>query len=295
MSGNVRVTTEIHSEKIFLGAIPPDDENCKIWRYMDLSKFVWMIQNKALFFSNFKNFQDPFEGQFPYGNVKEISKLIRQEDKDLSEKEALEKAKIYVKNTHNAIHEYADYFINCWHINDYESEAMWKIYSELDMGIAIQSTYKSLDECLSKHWGNQHIFVGVVKYLKPTEWIHELKYIYEPNYIHENNRLSIYTPFFYKRISFEYEKEVRAIFEHPHSANKPNMQANNCGCILEYKDDSKIVGFQVPISLKELIKNIYISPKASDCITMLVKTILKDYGCEDINVIRSSLYDVNLY
>jgi len=48
--------------------------------------------------------------------------------------------------------------INCWHMNDHESAAMWKLYLKSDEGIAIQSTYRKLkdaitddDEIFSRH------------------------------------------------------------------------------------------------------------------------------------------------
>lgn len=283
MSGTGKVRTERTSKQIFLGVKPPDDDNCKIWRYMDLSKFVWMIQNKALFFANFKNFDDPFEGRFPYEDVIEICKSIRKENKDISEEKALENAKVYVKNTNGAIHEYADYFINCWHRNEFESEAMWKIYSELDMGIAIQSTYKILDGCLLKYYESEEVFVGEVNYNKTTDWVHGI------------GNPTIYTPFYHKRISFEHEREIRAIMVRPKDNDQSKTMNNNHSNILEYKRNSELIGLQVPISLEELIKNVYISPKASSYFTMLVKTILKEYDCKDINVIHSSLYDINLY
>ena len=39
--------------------------------------------------------------------------------------------------------------INCWHMNDFESEAMWKLYLKSNEGIAIQSTYQRLIDSLS--------------------------------------------------------------------------------------------------------------------------------------------------
>jgi hypothetical protein len=42
----------------------PRDENISVWRYMDLSKFIWMIQRKALFFCRSDSLGDPFEGHY---------------------------------------------------------------------------------------------------------------------------------------------------------------------------------------------------------------------------------------
>ena len=36
------------------------------------------------------------------------------------------------------------FLVNSWHMNEYESAAMWDIYSTRDFGIAIRSTIKRL-------------------------------------------------------------------------------------------------------------------------------------------------------
>ena len=42
-------------------------------------------------------------------------------------------------------------YINCWHLNNYESEAMWKLYSkDYANAIAIQTTTKSIYEAIDK-------------------------------------------------------------------------------------------------------------------------------------------------
>ena len=60
------------------------------------------------------------------------------------------------------------YFINCWHMNDHENFAMWKIYSE-PFGVCIQSTYSSLIDyfCDPEYsfYKNTKIYAGEVKYI----------------------------------------------------------------------------------------------------------------------------------
>src|SRR5258705_185923 len=34
-----------------------------------------------------------------------------------------------------------------WHMNEFESAAMWQLYANFDEGIAIRSTYKRLRDC----------------------------------------------------------------------------------------------------------------------------------------------------
>jgi hypothetical protein len=44
--------------------------------------------------------------------------------------------------------------VNCWHQNEFESEAMWRLYSENHKGIAIQTTFQDLVDSID----DQRIF-----------------------------------------------------------------------------------------------------------------------------------------
>lgn len=52
--------------------------------------------------------------------------------------------------------------INCWHINDHESAAMWKLYARSDKGISIKSTVQRLTDALKC---KEEVWVGAVQYL----------------------------------------------------------------------------------------------------------------------------------
>ena len=53
-------------------------------------------------------------------------------------------------------------YLSCWHMNEHESVAMWKIYqSGAPQGIAIQSTYRRLSEAITDDSG---ILIGTVAY-----------------------------------------------------------------------------------------------------------------------------------
>ena len=43
---------------------PPPDPHVPVWRYMDLTKFVWMLQMKALYFCRADRLGDPYEGYY---------------------------------------------------------------------------------------------------------------------------------------------------------------------------------------------------------------------------------------
>ena len=49
---------------------PPNDPNVAIWRYMDFTKFVSMLENGGLYFARAHLLGDPFEGSMPRANEK---------------------------------------------------------------------------------------------------------------------------------------------------------------------------------------------------------------------------------
>ena len=46
------------------------DENDKIWRYVDFSKFLSLLEDSAIFFSRADKLDDPFEGSYSKVNIK---------------------------------------------------------------------------------------------------------------------------------------------------------------------------------------------------------------------------------
>jgi len=62
---------------------PPPDENIKIWRYMDFTKFLSFIDKETLFFTRVDQLEDKFEGRFAkyLFNPEIEEKSIRREDK----------------------------------------------------------------------------------------------------------------------------------------------------------------------------------------------------------------------
>ena len=57
------------------------DDNKKIWRYMDFTKFIDILENEALFFTRSDRFEDKFEGTLPIANevIKEKENKILED------------------------------------------------------------------------------------------------------------------------------------------------------------------------------------------------------------------------
>jgi hypothetical protein len=83
-----------------------------IWKYLDLSKFLDLLMSKKLFMSRSDKFEDQYEGTF--SEPEEIRKLSIDNPDFL---------KFY--KTHRE-----QVAISSWHINEYESFAMWQIFTQ---------------------------------------------------------------------------------------------------------------------------------------------------------------------
>lgn len=160
----------------------PADPGGKIWQYMDMPKFVSMLQRKQLFFAKASAVRDPYEGVVPQYN--------NNNNNDIGEPPA--KARMWRR-----MQDYRDrILINSWHYNEYESAAMWQLYSQENAGIAVQSTADRLSRCFE---GNKDdtVWIGTVDYRDYSrEW---------------EKDLDVFEAFLVKRKSFEYEKEIRAV------------------------------------------------------------------------------------
>jgi hypothetical protein len=159
----------------------PSDIGIKIWRYMNLAKYLAILQRRSLFFTRASLLVDPFEGSSTKVMVAAREHMLRDIGHPTLHLELAHYYKVSV-NT---------YLISCWHMNEQESAAMWSLYSY--EGVCIQSTYQRLRSSLPKC-----VFIGEVNY---------------PNY--DNAGFSPHDLFnfiMHKRKSFEHERELRAIF-----------------------------------------------------------------------------------
>ena len=238
----------------------PEDENIKIWRYLDFTKFVSLLDKQALFFARSDELGDPFEGSFSKANVELRHKIYR----DLAE---LEK---FLRDFRTFSREMIRFtIINCWHINEYESSAMWKLYLKSNEGIAIQSTFKRLTECFDKS-SEFSLHIGKVKYID-----------YNIDWLPEGNT---FYPFLHKRISFEHERELRAIIQ---KVPSKNGRIDLTLKVFEH-------GAYIPVNLNILIEKIYVSPTSPDWFYGLTKSIIEKYELQK-EVVRSSLADDPVY
>ncbi|MCP1124519.1 hypothetical protein NKR74_14605 [Bacillus sp. 3103sda1] len=221
-----------------------ENENMKIWRYMDFAKFVSLLNEQSLFFTRIDKFEDRFEGSFSVANEQLRPAVYGGNPPSQAMYYATEKI----------FNETKPFIIaNCWHINPHESAAMWKLYLKSNEGIAIQSTFKRLADSFTET--SKDVYIEKIRYID-----------YEKDWMHEGN---VYYPLLHKRKSFEHEKELRAFIDESYMDEEDKI----CG-------PSISGGINVSVNVETLIENIYVSPDAPKWFSDLVKSITNKYGIQ---------------
>ncbi|MEM0576416.1 hypothetical protein [Flavobacterium polysaccharolyticum] len=217
----------------------PEDPETIVWKYLDLSKFLDLLLSKKLFMSRSDKFEDQYEGTFSEPTFEEIRKLSIDNPDFLN----------YYKTHREKV------AISSWHINEYESFAMWQIFTQNSEGLAIQSTIGRLQKALQPEDHFQQ-YIGEVNYID-----------YKKEYIPFDD---LFFPFLYKRKSFQYEREVRIISD----VTKNNLKLND--------------GLKINVDVNQLIEKIYIHPKSENWYKNLVIQLVAQLGF-DIAIEKSDL------
>ncbi len=222
----------------------------KIWRYISLAEFLGLIISKQIYFRRVDRFEDALEGLILREYYEHLFSSL-----DKKEKNSAIEAQEYILNKIRREHIY----INCWHQNDVESYAMWKIYSFRKKELAIQSTINRLITSLNKN----EVSVYKVKYLDYND----------PEF---NLSLFDYTmnAVTHKAKAYEYENEVRAIYRLPEKYKNTKVIG---GGIIRKGILPTPSGVKIDIDLNEFIGTIYVSPYYKWFIDV-VNSLLGKYG-----------------
>jgi len=223
---------------------------------MDFTKFVSMLSKEALYFCRADLLGDPFEGSVPKMNVQARKEFAKENNLSDEEFETIAK---FLKWSRQWT------FVNCWHMNEVESAAMWKLYSKSDEAIAIRSTFGRLDDCVGGKFR-----IGIVKYVD-----------YDKEIIPDDNLLY---PYLHKRLSFLHENELRALMQ-----DIPT-KGNN----VDYSAQPNEEGHWENVNLGHLITEVFIAPTAPTWFKSLVQDVCIKYNFNK-EVKQSSISGEPLY
>ncbi|WP_200949079.1 hypothetical protein [Frateuria sp. Soil773] len=242
--------------------VPPDDS--KLWRYMDFAKYVSLLSTRAIFFARTDTFDDAFEGaqgllsnQGAWDNYyrdffrNALRSPLPDGDARVCPDEKVESEAERLLAQMKQAGETRRYFTyaNCWHENEHESEAMWRLYSSyLENALAVRTTTSRLRAAIGNAGA---VEIGRIKYID-----------FRKEYA------GINSSFWRKRMSFQHEREVRAL--HIDFERKP--------------------GILMPCDLSVLVDAVFVSPKAPAWLAPLINDVNGKYGLS-IDVTSSELGD----
>ncbi|MEK7993290.1 MAG: hypothetical protein AAB403_05745 [Planctomycetota bacterium] len=259
----------------------------QIWRYTDLAKFIAMLEHRALYVSNLLALaeSDPYEGHFPDPQVDAFAML-----KDLPIAQVRELLKVDSNTDDDTVRAISEtnlrlvrgldsrrgcVYVNCWHINEAESDAMWRLYTLQGQGIAVQSTYDRLVRCF--HMAAPYVQIGKVGYFD-----------YSTHMISMDN---VFSPALNKRASFQHENELRvALMNMSRVFRHVIDRTGSRETVLDVADQAD--GFAIEVDLDILIERVVVSPKSPRWIVTMIEDLLRRYGL-DKPVVWSPLYTLS--
>ena len=159
---------------------PSPSDDTVLWRYMDFTKFVSLLERKALFFCRADLLGDPFEGSISPVTPPALPADFKPGPIKVHQFDLREVVRLAS--------------VSCWHAAEFESEAMWRLYARERDGIAIKTLFSSFKDAIL---GGEDVFAAPVQYRD-----------YRTDRIPFGNAIA---PLFHKRMSFKHEQEVRAI------------------------------------------------------------------------------------
>jgi len=246
--------------------VEPKDHNARLWRYMNFSTFLSILDRRALFFPSIATLSagDPYEGEPAFYRI-EAARSVGEEE--------LRRLRLQYQ-----VFSHLNFF-SCWHMNDNESDAMWKIYLRSGEGVAILSTVKRLITCFRNT--QDTVYIGAVQYIDHATLQPSLENLG-------------YSAYMFKRLAFQHEREVRV------GTFRGDVN-------IEYFDDlgwlkvpplgtavENILqtpgrkGIYVDIDVPELIHSVVVSPLSQEWFSDLVISSSKKFGY-DFQVIPSEM------
>ena len=251
-----------------------------LWRYMSLDKFVNLLDDGGVYFAPLDSYMasDPYEGFPPAVAIKAMysasdpfykeafdfvssveSKADQKNPEFLS---AVQKAKDHLATRSSVFRKLfrllsKGTLVSCWYHSEYQSEAMWKLYSDQGKGVAVKTTVGKLRLALEAAVGTKRqtkIFLGKVKYLDYSD----------PAISPSDCNVDGHVMPLLKRVSYSHENEVRAFL-------CPDLDTSNL-------DDFVIKSYMAHCDVFGFIDGVCVSPFVRGSYVKAVAAIAKSFG-----------------
>lgn len=244
--------------------IKPEDDLI-LWRYISLSKYESLLREQALFFCRADKFSDPFECSVTRPEVDfRLSELkFKAQESMFGRFDSvfdIEKARLeseVLAGAHRRFKRATT--VNCWHINNHESDAMWSLYLKDNEGLAVRTTPIRLFKAFG--YSEEEIGMSKVRYIDydKNAWSHGNDYPVQG--------YNMLIPIIHKRIEFIHEQELR-LYHYKHGREKEDS----------WDDKGSHIGEFIKVDVKDLIEGVVFHPTSDDSVKQKIKSITEQYG-----------------
>ncbi|NEV75925.1 DUF2971 domain-containing protein [Rhodopseudomonas sp. BR0C11] len=214
----------------------------RLWRYCTLDRFDNLLRTSSLYFASANQFDDPFEGAVA------VQTDTPPTDPRYLAMERTEHAFFQLKRLTK---------LHCWHRGDFESDAMWKLYSGESKGIAVCSSPERIRTALKPfrlkpEFGTEDFWCGQVKYIDLTQ-------------VRMNS--GMLERFYFKHRVFEWEREFRL--------------AVSLRTAEEFGVPVPEDGISISVDLEALVELIFIGPSIPPEERRRAEALIEEFGLQD--------------
>ena len=171
-----------------LDCILPENSNRNVFRYMDIDKFKYLLNEKKLYLCRIDKLQDKFEGTYSRQQIKEDNEWLREKGYD----------EVINSEKSDCIKRRQQTYVTCWCLYETDLDLMWKAYIPNKDGVAIKTTVNKLIE-ICDNPNNNWPDISVVGY-----------------YDQANGEFLNYLglePFIKKDLHFRLDNEIRIVYQ----------------------------------------------------------------------------------
>jgi hypothetical protein len=231
-----------------------EDPNTVLWRYVDLYKWLDVLQTSELHLTRADQMEDRWEGSYSEVNLAQRPSLYGANWSVMA-------PSMPMMYQFGRSHTY----LNCWYMGSGESYAMWKIYDAAGRGVAFRTTAGRLKESL----------VGPP--VSPLSGA-KVQYVdYSKTFIPEAN---IFFPYVHKRLSFSHESEYRLLALWTPEALETDEDEDDGegeGIAVRTEPDLPPLFLREPVDLGRLVEAVYVSPDAPNWVARVVGEVTGKY------------------
>lgn len=182
---------------------------------------------------------DPLEGTTPEGHLEWWNLQVENATSE-EQRQIIEKNREILSSFAKAFR--PNYYVSCWHMNELESNEMWRRYTKTPEAVAVRTSYRSLRASLPAY-----VEIGMVRYIDyATEQLPSL------------NMFEYIT---HKNIDYSFEREVRAVALPPatEGLGSSHFQGNH----FESETQKGFLVFAPKIDISHLVHSVVVHPNAT--------------------------------